>query len=130
MSIAPGEGRKRFQLLWAAHPGWTFVETAGLGLLILFLLSRVLDNAPQSVFGNGLLMLCGACGTWMALRTRVPQLQPGWQVLWELAVGVALSLWMALGLRLITNLLGWSGVWAATGLGDFLISVLGVLKLL
>jgi signal transduction histidine kinase len=111
--------RRRFRLLWGAHPLWALVETWLLGLVILFPLSRAVGHLPPAVFVNGVLMLCGACGMWMVLRTRVPQIRPLLQVFWELAVGIALSLLMAVVLRLSTDLLGWSGVWVQSGLGAF-----------
>ncbi len=110
---------KRFRFLWGAHPLWALVETWLLGLLILFPLSRVIGHLPPAVFDNGTLMLCGACGLWMVLRTRVPEMRWPLQVAWELAVGIALSLLMAAGLRLCTDVLGWSEVWDQGGMGDF-----------
>jgi len=109
---------KRFRFLWSAHPLRALVETWLLGLLILFPLSRVIGRLPPAVFDNGTLMLCGACGMWMVLRTRVPEMRWPLQVAWELAVGIALSLLMAAGLRLSTDVLGWSEVWRQGHMGD------------
>jgi signal transduction histidine kinase len=115
---------KRFRFLWAAHPLRALAETWMLGLLILFPLSRVIGHVPSNVLDNGTLMLCGACGMWMVLRTRVPQLHPLLQVPWEFGVGIGLSLMMAVGLRLFTDLLGWSDVWDQSNLDNISITVL------
>jgi signal transduction histidine kinase len=112
------EAKPRFRFLWHAHPLWALAETWVFGLLILFFLSRVVGHVPPNVFGNGTLVLCGACGMWMVLRTRVPQARVFFEVLWELGVGIALSLIMAVGLRLSTDLLGWSDLWQQSSLGD------------
>jgi signal transduction histidine kinase len=114
--------KKRFRLLWAAHPLWALMETWLVGLLILFPLSQVIGDSPTAVFDNGMLMLWGACGLWMVLRTRVPRLHLLLQVFWELGVGIALSLLMGLGLRLSTDLLGWSDVWQQTAMGNLTIA--------
>ncbi|MCP4538912.1 MAG: HAMP domain-containing histidine kinase [Chloroflexi bacterium] len=102
---------KRFRFLWQAHPLRALVEAWILGIGIIFLLSRVVGRARPDVFDNGVLMLCGSCGMWMVLRTRIPRMHPFLQVFWELSVGVALSLMMVLGLRWSVNLLRWSEVW-------------------
>jgi signal transduction histidine kinase len=118
------EAKTRVRFLWHAHPLWALSETWVLGLSILFFLSRVIGHVSPTVFFNGTLMLCGACGMWMVLRTRVPQARVLHQVLWESGVGSALSLIMVVGLRLSTDLLGWSDVWGQSGLDDALTTVL------
>jgi signal transduction histidine kinase len=118
------EAKPRFRFLWHAHPLWALAETWVLGLSILFFLSRVIGHVPPTVFFNGTLMLCGVCGMWMVLRTRVPQTRVLRQVLWELGVGLALSLIMAVGQRLSTDLLGWSDLWRQSGLDDALTNIL------
>jgi signal transduction histidine kinase len=110
--------KRRFRPLWTAHPVWALVETWLVGLLILFPLSQTIEYLPSQVFDNGILVLCGACGLWMVLRTRVPQLHPLLQVGWELGVAIALGLLMAVGFRLSTDLLGWSDVWSQSNLGS------------
>jgi len=112
------EATKRFRLLWWAHPLWALAETWVVGLSILFLLFRAIGHITTSAFGNGTLMLCGTCGMWMALRTRLPRTRPSLQILWELGVSIALSLLMAVGLHLSTNVLGWSDVWQQSNLGS------------
>lgn len=94
----------------------SLAETLALGLAILFPLSRVVGAASESVFSNGTLMLCGVCGMWMVLRTRVPGRRWALEVPWELGVGAALSVLMAAGFPLITTLLGWSEVWEQSAL--------------
>jgi len=114
--------KKRFRLLWAAHPLRALVETWLVGLLILFPLSRVIGDLPTAVFDNGMLMLWGACGLWTVLRTRMPRSRLLLQALWELGVGIALSLLMGLGLHLSTDLLGWSDVWQQTAMGNLTVA--------
>jgi signal transduction histidine kinase len=108
---------RRHRFFFAAHPLRALLETWLLGLLILFPLSLVVGQLPAPVFSNGFLMICGACGIWMALRTRVPQYSLRVQALWELGVGCALSLMMAAGLRRSADLLGWSAVWRQMTVG-------------
>jgi signal transduction histidine kinase len=118
--------RRRFRLFLGTHPLQALAETWLLGLILLFLLSQVIGQLPPAVFNNGILAVCGACGMWMVVRTRVPERSLWIQALWELGVGVALSALMALGLRLSVNLLGWSAVWHQTTLGD-LVTILFLL---
>ena len=110
--------KRRIRFLWAAHPLWALVETWFVGLVILFPLSRAVGHLPAQVFTNGALMLCGACGLWMVLRTRVPKLHWLLQVFWELGVSIVLTLLMTVGFRLSTDLLGWSDVWSQSTLGS------------
>ena len=112
------ETKWRFQPLWSAHPARALVETWLVGLLILFPLSLTIEHLPSQVFDNGVLVLCGACGLWMVLRTWVPPLHPLLQVGWELGVATALGLLMAVGFHLTTDLLGWSDVWSQSNLGS------------
>ena len=116
------ERRPRFLL--RAHPLWALVEAWALGIAILFLMSRVVGVARASLFQNGTLMLCGACGMWVVLRARLPGKEAWRQALYELGVAVGLSLVMALGLRLSTELLGWSAVWERSNLHPVLTTVL------
>jgi signal transduction histidine kinase len=89
-----------------------------LGLAILFILSRQVGYVSPFVLSNGTLFLCGMCGMWAVLRTRLPQ--GGWlrQGLWELAVGALLSLVMAVGMLVPAHQLGWEGVWHQSNMGS------------
>jgi signal transduction histidine kinase len=102
---------KTRRFLWVAHPARALLEAWLVGLVILFLLSLQVGHVDPVVLGNGLLFLCGICGMWAVLRTRVPE--GGWlrQGAWELAVGFFLSLVMLPGIRLTGRVLGWEGVW-------------------
>jgi len=111
------DGRKqRKRFFWSAHPARALAEAWLLGLFILFLLFLQADYVTKAVLGNGLLFLCGACGMWLVLRTRLPQGRIKRQALWELAVGVAVSVMMTAGLMTTVRLLGWEKVWSGTSL--------------
>jgi signal transduction histidine kinase len=115
--------------LWSAHPAWALVEAWLIGLLILFALSRLAGQIDANALGNGTPLLCGVCGMWAVLRARVPGGAWWVQVLWEGAVGIALSVTMAGGLGLVVWLLGWQGVWrqssVSQGLGLTLLAFVG-----
>lgn len=102
---------------WRAHPLRALLETWALGVAILFLMSRALGVARAALFQNGTLLLCGACGLWAVLRTRLPTGKAWRQVAYEVGVALALSLTMAAGMRATTAVLGWSAVWTASNLG-------------
>ena len=109
---------RSLRFLWAARPLQGLLEIWLLGLAILFLLWVQVDSADPAVLANGLLFLCGACGTWAVLRARLPQ-GPWWrQALWEMGLGGALSLVMVLGVQLLGRLLGWEAVWLRSTLGQ------------
>jgi signal transduction histidine kinase len=99
------------RFFWAAHPARAMLEAWLIGLLILFLLSRQVGIVVPAVLSNGLLFLCGVCGMWAVLRIRLPQGNWLRQGLWELASGLALSIVMAIGVRVPALFLGWEGVW-------------------
>lgn len=113
---------KRF--FWTAHPARAMLEAWPIGLAILFVLSRQVGYVSPFVLGNGSFFLCGTCGMWVVLRTRLPQ--GGWlrQSIWELAVGSALSLAMVVGMRLPAYLLGWEDVWLQSTLGSTALATL------
>jgi signal transduction histidine kinase len=121
-TISAGTRRPRFFL--RAHPLWALVEAWVWGIAILFLLSRVTGTARPALFQNGTLMLCGACGIWAVVRTRLPGGSAWRQMLYELGVATGLGLVMALGLRLSTAFLGWSAVWEQSNLGRGLATLL------
>jgi signal transduction histidine kinase len=105
------------------------LEAWGIALGILFLLSRLEGRVPGAVLSNGLVVLCGATGLWAVARIRLPE--GGWsrQVLWEIGVGLALSLAMAAGLLGSAALLGWDRVWLQSNLRStlpFALLLLGI----
>ena len=113
------------RFLWVAHPARALVEAWLIGLVILFLLTLQVGYVAPVVLGNGLLFLCGTCGMWAVLRTRIPK--GGWlrQGAWELAVGFSLSLVMLAGIRIPARLLGWDEVWIQSNMAnDALVSLL------
>ena len=96
----------------------------------MFLASGAINRAALA---NGTLLMCGLCGTWAVLRARLPRAerlpQRAWlralqQALWELAMGVAVSLIMVAGLGLPARWLGWDVVWTETSLGSGVASLL------
>ncbi|NLG51034.1 MAG: HAMP domain-containing histidine kinase [Chloroflexi bacterium] len=115
-TAATAKTRARQRFFWAAHPARALVEAWLLGLLIVLLLFLQADYVPRSVLGNGLLFLCGTCGMWVVLRTRLPKGGRKKRALWELAVGVAVSVMMTAGLTITVRLLGWDKVWLGTSL--------------
>lgn len=114
----------RRRLLWAALPAQALLEAWLLGLALLFLLSRQVGVVSPAVLSNGLLFLCGSCGMWVVLRSRLPQGSWQRQVLWELAVGLALSLVMGAGIGLVARILGWEETWLRSALGGPLLASL------
>lgn len=113
------------RFFWAAHPARALVEAWLIGLVILLLLSLQVGNVGPVVLSNGLLFLCGVCGMWAVLRTRIPE--GGWlrQGAWELALAFALSLVMLAGIRVPARLLKWEEVWMQSGFANHaLISLL------
>jgi signal transduction histidine kinase len=118
------ETRTRLRFFLAAHPLQALAETWILALLILFPFFRLAGRLPGSSLTNGVFMVCAICGTWVVLRTRVPESPPLGQVLEEVGIGVALSLVMGIGVRLTSDLLGWSVLWEQTTLGEGSIIVL------
>jgi signal transduction histidine kinase len=105
------ETRKRFRLFLCVHPLQALVEAWVVAFLVLFLLSCVVGRVQATVFFNGTLLICGLAGIWVTLRARIPD-HPIWlQVLWELGVGAVLSLSLAVGLQVVSEWLGWTGVW-------------------
>ena len=101
----------------AAHPAQALVEAWLLGLALLFFLSRQVGVVSPAVLSNGLLFLCASCGMWVVLRSRLPQGSWQRQILWELGVGLALSLVMGAGIGLTAQFLGWEEAWLQSTLG-------------
>lgn len=107
----------RRTLLWRVHPARALGEAWLIGVLLLFALSRLAGHVVPAVLGNGVLLLCSVCGLWVVLRTRLPGGSAWRQALWELAVGAALSLVMAVGLWLLARLVRWEAAWQGTNVG-------------
>ncbi len=106
----------RTRFLWAARPVQALLEAWLIGLAIFFLLSRQAETASAAVLANGVFFLCGTCGLWVVLRSRLPQGSLRRQALWEVGVGLALSLVMGIGVGLPVRFLGWEQVWLRSGL--------------
>lgn len=106
------------RFIFSAHPARALLEAWLIGLVILFVLSLQVGAVSPFVLSNGLLFLCGTCGMWVTVRTRLPRGSVWRQGLWELVVGFALSLVMAAGMRLPARFLGWEAVWLQTNLGN------------
>jgi signal transduction histidine kinase len=107
----------RRTLLWRVHPARALAEAWLIGVLLLLALSRLTGRVAPAVLGNGVLLLCGTCGLWTVLRARLPGGSAWRQALWELAVGAALSLAMAVGLWLLARLLHWEAAWQGANVG-------------
>jgi len=105
------------------------VESWLLGLLMLAGLAGLAGEINANALGNGTLMLCGICGMWAVLRVRVPTGAWWKQLLYEVAVGLALSVVMAGGVTAMIDALGWQAVWQASslpnGLGPMLLAGIG-----
>ena len=115
---------QRPRFLLRAHPLRALAEAWVLGIALLFLMSRVAGTARPVLLQNGTLMLCGACGMWTVVRTRMPDGNAWRHVLYELGVAAGLCLVMVLGLRASTELLGWSAVWRQSNLHPVLTTAL------
>jgi len=101
------------RFLCAAHPARAIAEAWAWGFTILFLLWRLAGSVVPAVMGNGWLVLAGTAGMWAVLRTRIPAGTWWRQVLWELGVGVVLSLSMLVGILGATYWLHWEAAWQA-----------------
>ncbi len=102
-------GLKRF--LWSVHPLRAIAEAWIWGFVILFLLSQLAGSVSRPVMGNGWLVLAGIAGMWTVLRAHVPDGAWWRQGLWELGVGVLLSLGMAVGIMGASYALRWEATW-------------------
>jgi len=115
---------RRPGFLLRVHPLWALTEAWVLGIAVLFLMSRVAGMARPALLQNGTLMLCGTCGMWAVVRTRLPGGSAWRQALYELGVAAGLCLVMVLGLRASTELLGWTAVWEQPNLHPLLTTAL------
>ncbi|MBI5950286.1 MAG: HAMP domain-containing histidine kinase [Chloroflexi bacterium] len=116
---------KKGALLWTIHPLQGLGESLLLGLLILVAAGYFDGHVDWFVFQSGLFFLCGACGMWAVLRIQIPQ--GGWQkqTVWELAVGLGLSLVMVVGIFNLGNLFGLDTLWrSSTWDNDAIITLL------
>ncbi len=115
---------KRFKLFWIVHPLQGLVESLLVGLLILNIAARLEGYVEPLVFQTAAFFLCGACGMWAVLRIRLPQ--GGWlyQMGWEIAVALGLSLLMFAGLWNLSTLLRWDAVWRLTNWDEYLNQIL------
>src|SRR5512140_2840285 len=115
---------KRFNLLWIVHPLLGLIESLLVGLLILNIAARLEGYVEALVFQTAAFFLCGACGLWAVLRIRLPQ--GGWlyQMGWEIAVALGLSLLMFAGLWNLSALLRWDAVWRLTNWDEYLNQIL------
>lgn len=111
---------KTGRFLWRAHPARALLEAGVIGLLFLFLLASQLSRVSPYVMGNGMLFLCGLCGTWAVLRAHLPQGGFLRQSAWELITGLALSLLVTLGVHQMIDLMGWHELWRQSNLGGSL----------
>ncbi len=100
------------------HPLQALAEASAVAFVLLFLLSRQVGYVSAFVLTNGLLFVCAASGIWVVLRARLPQGDWPRQAAGELALGLLLSLVLAVGVRLATPLLGWEDLWRESTLGN------------
>jgi signal transduction histidine kinase len=108
---------KTNKFLWRIHPVRALAEAGLIGLLFFLSLASQVGHVSPYVMGNGMLFLCGLCGMWTVLRTRLPSGSWLWQGIWELAVGFVLSLMVALGVHLVVRLMDWQELWRQSNLG-------------
>jgi signal transduction histidine kinase len=116
------------RLLWSAHPARAIVEAWAWGLAILFLLWRLAGTVMPVVIGNGWFVLVGTAGTWVVLRARIPTGAWWRQLFWELGVGLALSLYMVVGIVGPIHFLRWEALWQVVIIKDLssTVFVLGI----
>jgi signal transduction histidine kinase len=101
-----------YKFLWVVHPFRALGEAWLLGAFILFVLSRIANVASPALLADGLLFLCTACGTWVALRARLRTGRLIRQGIEEIALGILVSVIMVVGLFLPAHyLLRWDTIW-------------------
>lgn len=110
---------KRFKFFLVAHPLQGLGETLLVGLALLNAAAHLEGYAERFVFQTAVFFLCGLCGMWAVLRIRLPQLNWKRQTLWELGVGLGLSLVMLFPLRWLGDLFRWDAVWRLTNWEDW-----------
>lgn len=108
-----------YNYLWSVHPLRALGEAWVLGALLFFTLSRLVDIVSPFVLHNGLLFLCAACGTWVALRTRLVTGRLVWQIIGETMLGFLISGLMIVGLFLPAHyVLHWDQIWLDSNHGS------------
>jgi len=101
-----------YKFLWLVHPFRALGEAWILGAFVLFVLSRIANVASSALLADGLLFLCTACGTWVALRARLATGRLIRQGIEEIALGILVSVMMVVGLFLPAHyLLRWDAIW-------------------
>jgi signal transduction histidine kinase len=106
-----------YEFLWSVHPLRALGEAWLLGAFLFFMLARIVNVASTLVLSNGLLFLCAACGTWVALRARLVTGRFVWQAIGETALGFLVSVLMVVGLFLPAHyLLHWDEIWLKSAL--------------
>jgi signal transduction histidine kinase len=93
------------------HPLWGLVETALVGIVVMFVFHAVKENIPPLVFGNGVYFLCAFCGMWAVVRIRPRSAALKKQILYEILVAAGVSLVVGLGLRWVANTFQWTELW-------------------
>jgi signal transduction histidine kinase len=106
------------KFLLSAHPIRVLAEVWLLGTLIILGYSSLMGQLSSAAFNNGVLLLCGLCGMWAVLRTRLPQGHWLIQGFKELVIGCALSLVMALGLYVSASVTTLVNEWAKSNWGS------------
>jgi signal transduction histidine kinase len=108
-----------YHYLWSIHPLQALGEAWVLGAFLFFTLSRLVDIVSPFVLHNGLLFLCAACGTWVALRTRLVKGRLVWQIAGETMLGFLVSVIMIVGLFLPAHyVLHWDEIWLDSSHGN------------
>jgi signal transduction histidine kinase len=113
------KNRKRFLFFLTAHPLQILLEIWGIQILFLYAMQRVGSSASPFSLTNTLFIMCGTCGMWAVVRTRLPEGKVQRHLLFEGAVGLGVSAVMGGGAYLAAALFRWHAIWAYTNLGTF-----------
>jgi signal transduction histidine kinase len=105
------------KFLLNTHPLRVLAEVWLLGTLIILGYAGLMGQLSSAAFNNGVLLLCGFCGLWAVLRTRMPRGHWLIQGFKELVIGCALSLVMALGLYAIASVTTLVNEWIKSNWG-------------
>jgi signal transduction histidine kinase len=105
------------KFLLNTHPIRVLAEVWLLGTLIILGYASLMGQLSSAAFNNGVLLLCGFCGMWAVLRTRLPQGHWLIQGFMELFIGCTLSLVMALGLYASASVATLAQEWAKSNWG-------------
>lgn len=95
----------------SAHPLQGLAESYILGLLILFVTSRVEEVSNPDVAAMALLFLCFSCGLWAVYRIRL--IKGSWhgKVIGEFMVALCLGAIMVFALKLSAHFFKWDNIW-------------------